>query len=176
MSRPITYSRTYPSYHPKAGEPTHFVEKIWNEFCPPNMDYKMLCDLNPDLSHDILFPFWKSIDKDVKAYKKHTVRSGHRWKKGDIFSPRVWGNDVNPKSGRKGPYHSKQIIIAPDTVIKNVWDISFDGKEFKMAGAQATTIIQLIANNDGLLLHDFKSWFPKPFDGQIISWSPIILY
>lgn len=32
MSRVITFSRTYPSYHPKAGQPTYFVEKVMNSF------------------------------------------------------------------------------------------------------------------------------------------------
>lgn len=64
---------------------------------------------------------WKSFDP-----KGHTVRAGHRFKPGDIVSLRVWGNDVNPKSGRSGPYHSKQIIIAPDIQVKKTWDFEID--------------------------------------------------
>lgn len=37
MARVITFSRKFPSYHPKAGQPTHFVEQILNSF-----DLKML--------------------------------------------------------------------------------------------------------------------------------------
>ena len=31
MARIITFSRTFPAYHPKAGEPTYFVEMILND-------------------------------------------------------------------------------------------------------------------------------------------------
>lgn len=29
MSKVITFSRTFPAYHPRKGEPTYFVEKFW---------------------------------------------------------------------------------------------------------------------------------------------------
>jgi hypothetical protein len=35
MSKVLTFSRVFPSYHPKAGHPTYFVEKMlqwyWSE-------------------------------------------------------------------------------------------------------------------------------------------------
>lgn len=54
-------------------------------------------------------------DKFINGFsKEHTIRKGKRWKVGDKFSPRIW-------SGK--PYKSKQIILAPDTEIKQVFDI-----------------------------------------------------
>jgi hypothetical protein len=32
MSRVLTFSRVFPAYHPKAGQPTGFVEKIWKGY------------------------------------------------------------------------------------------------------------------------------------------------
>lgn len=110
MSKVLTFSRVYPSYHPKAGQPTYFVEKIvkslhWDRPHPP-------VDIRADFDSDIYI--------NVQP-KHHTIRAGHRWKVGDWFRPVVWGNDINPKSGRSGPYHSKQIIFAPDIQVKKTW-------------------------------------------------------
>jgi len=32
MARHIKFSRTYPAHHPKAGQPTYFVEKFLRSF------------------------------------------------------------------------------------------------------------------------------------------------
>ncbi|MGL4598529.1 MAG: hypothetical protein ACRCYO_13510 [Bacteroidia bacterium] len=29
MAKVITFSRVFPAHHPKKGQPTHFVEKVW---------------------------------------------------------------------------------------------------------------------------------------------------
>lgn len=159
MSKVITFSRTFPSYHPRAGQPTFFVEKI-------------LAGLS-----DMHYPDFK-IPKEFKNYdwyeyyncnqpKYHTMRAGHQWKVGDKFSPRIW-------SGK--PYNSKQIIIAPDIEIKKVWD--FEIKNNMVLVNDKSTIAELIAINDGLNNKDFKEWFqfPKPFEGQIICWNESIEY
>ncbi len=174
----ITFSRTFPAYHPKSGQPTGFIEKIYagladssdGEFIIPN-------DANE---------FW-----DFHTYyncttpKHHTIRAGNRWKVGDKFSPRVWGTDINPKSGKSGPYQSKQIIIAPDITIAKIWDIKIEGwhiwinKEYFSVDYHNNQVAKL-AENDGLSVRDFWDWFPcKPaeiFTGQIISWSDKIEY
>jgi hypothetical protein len=188
MSRVLTFSRTFPSYHPKKGQPTYFVEKLNKSL--PVLGYGVIFF---DLIHNDI-PFF-----DIEYYKTcepkgHTIREGHRWKVGDKFSPRVWGTDINPKSGRSGAYQSKQIIIAPDIEVKKVWDyeVKCDPKierwylnntmvsESNGITAQWFNIglIQEIAKNDGLELVDFLNWFkhPKPFDGQIICWDSSINY
>lgn len=151
MSRVITFSRTFPSYHPKAGQPTYFVEKIWKSLGGASVPYATFSSLN-----------WR----EVEGIKHHTIRAGHRWKVGDWFSPRVW-------SGK--PYNSKQIIIAPDIQIKNIWDFEihsgwafFDGQRKSDVGTFGR-----LANNDGLEFQDLKDWlkYPKNFDGQIICWN-----
>lgn len=174
MSRVITYSRTYPSYHPRAGEHTYFVEKIWLNL-PIQISYKLICDLNPNLSVDLKWKFWRSINHDIIEKKYHTIRAGNRWKVGDWFSPRVW-------SGK--PYDSKQIIIAPDITVKKVWD--FEIKVSPGHGMRIWINNNIIDSdtenrlflNDGLSKPDFLEWFkfPKKFDGQIICWDESINY
>jgi hypothetical protein len=170
MSKVRTFSREFPSYHPKAGQPTYFVEKIWNDI-QLYATYKLICDLNPLVPVDILWTFWKSIEGKIDEEKGHTIRAGNHFKVGDKFSPRIW-------SGR--PYNSKQIIIAPDIEVVKVWDIEVvwrgDCQEFVMPSAQTKTTISEIAKNDGLELNDLLNWFNKPITGQIISWSKTISY
>lgn len=77
MSRVLTFSRVYPSYHPKAGEPTYFVEKIWQSI--PGL-YR-----DTNLPGDVLFDEqYRYLRNDFTA-KYHTIRAGHRWKAGDWF-------------------------------------------------------------------------------------------
>lgn len=201
MSRVLTFSRTFPSYHPKKGQPTYFVEKLNKSL--PIWKYGIIFT---DLIHNDI-PFF-----DIEYYKTcekkyHTIRAGHRWKVGDKFSPRVWGDDTNPKTGRSGPYQSKQIIIAPDLEVKKVWDfkivtedddgesdwsyVEFLGKTYTCYGYGNHDDFKIveIAKNDGLEIRDFYEWFltgrtkkqrlnnePKIFDGQIICWNENINY
>ena len=163
MSRIITFSRYFPAYHPRKGEPTYFVEQIYNGFYSKNnlMDYPNGLDVNDF----------------VKGIKHHTIRAGNRWKVGDKFSPRVW-------SGK--PYNSKQIIIAPDIEIKKVFDVNF-----RIRGSINFRIVnhryhfdhekmKLLAKNDGLSYDDFMAWFCNgkdwDFKGQIICWNENIIY
>lgn len=178
MSKVITFSRVFPAYHPRKEEPTFFVEKIWEGMS--KMDW-------PEPELNTAQRKWFNANFAVNIYdtKYHTIRSGHRWKAGDKFSPRVWGDDINPKSGRSGPYHSKQIIIAPDIEIKKVWKFEIAGNCFrinekiKMGESESDfELLDMIAVNDGLNRHDLLEWFryPKPFSGQIICWNENIIY
>lgn len=188
MSRVMTFSRHYPGYHPRAGEETFFVEQIYNSIgLKLGITYES-GDL-PKEMHGLVNDFFLL---DGRMKKHHTIRAGNRWKVGDWFSPRVWGNDVNPTSGRSGPYQSKQIIIAPDIQVKKTWDfvitvaddvtgVFIDGwpfyEEYLKAEVGPIELAEL-AKNDGLTVPDFKAWFkwPKPFSGQIICWNENIEY
>lgn len=170
MSKVITFSRVFPSYHPKAGQPTYFVEKIWksiNEASVKHLDV-------PDIS---LHTFFECEPKH------HTIRAINPkskkpriWKAGDWFSPRVWSGE---------PYNSKMIQFAPDIQIKKVWDFETDGCDFYINGnlaAYASSPSEMflanLAANDGLQEQDLLDWFqfPKDFTGQIICWNETIEY
>jgi hypothetical protein len=180
MSRVITFSRTFPAYHPRAGEPTYFVEKLYKSILKPT-DHVPITGIESGLS---LFAL-----ADAQP-KHHTIRAGHRWKVGDWFSPRVW-------SGK--PYNSKQIVIAPDIQVKKVWDFEMDkcgvcaiakpGKQviytFEYDDQWPDSLDNDIAKNDGLTPADFYFWFSRSpefkrsedgFSGQIICWNENIEY
>lgn len=169
MSRVLTFSRTFPGYHPRKGEPTYFVEKIYKSLYLMKVIPNKLVGVYSQETFENCYP------------KHHTIRSGHRWKVGDKFSPRVW-------SGK--PYQSKQIIIAPDIEVKKVWDFDIEGSDWFIDGRRkyATTgdgfDSHKLATNDGLDIQGFDSWFTDSpsfnkspiFNGQIICWNETVNY
>lgn len=189
MSKVITFSRTFPSYHPRKGEPTNFVEKVWMSFIDLGLISMSRCC---ELSRETGFGWFdmNNIRKCPFTPKGHTIRKGHRFKAGDYFSPRVWGNDINPKSGRKGPYHSKQIIIAPDIEVKKVWNMHFEwmrkegDAEYTLYGFINDKLVTpetaiTLADNDGLTVEDMNYWFAKVKhmeEFQIICWNEKVNY
>ena len=165
----LTFSRVFPAYHPKAGQPTYFVEKILHSF--KTRHYELLDSARPLIDHEFFLHNYQP--------KYHTIRKGNRWKVGDFFCPRVWGNDVNPKTSRSGPYQSKQISFSIWIQVKKVWDIEMDKDGvFKINGKYFDVTSGDFSCNDGLSADDLLNWFPigKPFTGQIICWNDEINY
>lgn len=159
MAKVITFSRAFPAYHSRKGQETFFVEKVLKSF----MMIKGV-SINDVDALELDETIW-----DKCKPKHHTIRAGHRFKTGDMFSPRCW-------SGR--PYHTQQVILADDVKIEKVWDFVFhrgkmyiDGERFLMAEVD-------VAKNDGLSEKDFLAWFkyPQDFHGQIICWNENIKY
>jgi hypothetical protein len=176
MSKIITFSRVYPSYHPRRGEPTYFMEKIWRSF-PLSTSYYDLITLNPD-KEQIAEDVWKSVLMNWASVtpKHHTIRAGNRFKAGDKFSPRVW-------SGK--PYNSKQIVIAPDITVVSVWKFEIDQNGvYSINGKYIDEQTEYnLAMNDGLTEMDMQFWFipdfkkwNKTFVGQVICWSENVNY
>ena len=93
MARAITFSRYFPAHHPKKGQPTLFVEKIWKSFAVRALNeifYQPMVedinDLNAHLSDYVLLSdFRKSLlanyggSNNIEP-KKHTIRKGTRCK------------------------------------------------------------------------------------------------
>lgn len=172
MSRVLTFSQTFPVYHPRAGQPTYFVEKLWESIYLEHAGWEGFWPL-------FFFPLINSGNGfDIGLHgkyqpKHHTIRAGNRWKAGDKFSPRVW-------SGK--PYQSKQIIIAPDIEVKKVW--SFDllnrnGQAIPIINGveRKTETLLKLAINDGLDMFDLLDWFKFPkqkiTNFQIICWNEV---
>jgi len=182
----ITFSRTFPKTHPRAGEPTYFMERIWKMLTTGNLrdtEYSVWANVPRKMKdgHWQLPHLWRDQMADDNFLPKfHTIRAGNRWKVGELFSPRVW-------SGK--PYASKQIAFAPPIKIEKIWDISIkivNGEDVTVKLNNRSILLQdlmPIALNDGLELNDFVAWFnlhPKKkeqvFTGQIICWNPNINY
>jgi len=174
MSRVITFSTRFPSYHPKAGQPTEFVEKIWESLYPDIVGWSGFGELSQQFNVGL---------NNIYDPKHHTIRAGNRWKAGDKFSPRIW-------SGK--PYQSKQIIIGPDIEVKRTWKIElvphlwWDECVVKIEGVRLTSYdFERLAKFDGLSPRDMLLWLAgpnmassirKPFDGQIVCWNDKVSY
>lgn len=177
----IKFARKYLKGHPKYGEDTFFVEKIW-----ANNDALKGVYIKP-LSTEILEAEYKNYLKKDFYPKGHTIRKGDRWKAGDKFDAAVWYDR---------PYASKQIIIGMDIPIVRTYKfdvlvypsyalINLDGRPITRKTKEEDRIVwdglrnlKTIALNDGLETQDFISWFqfPTEFHGQIIVWDPNIDY
>jgi len=181
MTKVLTFSRTFPANHPKAGQCTYFVEKFWNSFNLEAYDQTFLMDysdeiklsLNKKVHTSHIHNFFFSLNQHQReglGPKHHTIRTGNNWKVGDKFSPRVW-------SGK--PYNSPQITIAPDIEILKVWkfDCDIEGV-FYLDGKWIDVTSTKLPENDGLSSDDLLDWFPvgKIFSGQIICWNSDINY
>lgn len=173
----ILFSRHFPKGHPKAGQPTWFVEKV--EAC--------LADIIPgwEMSKTFTLHEWEPY-YNCTMPKGHTIRVGSRWKVGDMASLRVWSG---------APYRTKQIEFA-QVEVKKVWQIEIYQNEqywqFNLDGKQVNweqpdfnidQFVDELAKNDGLTTADFLNWFtvhPKKkdavFRGQIICWNAAINY
>lgn len=158
----MTFSRFFPGYHPRNGEPTYFLEKLWAGW----LKIGLIDDIFV-MREDVCFDF--GVYKDCTP-KYHTIRAGHRWKVGDKFSPRVWSGT---------PYRSKQVVIGPDIEVKKVWDIRIKPGLYWINDKPFFNIY-LLAERDGLEMNDLVNWFHlkpgKVFDGQIICWNENIKY
>lgn len=143
----LTVSRTFPKTHKRAGELTHFVEKILVGQYDKNEKF-YLQDTKADFDREVFF--------ECREPKLHTIRANYEfWSKriaeiqngNAVLSLRYW-------SGK--PYNSKQVEICKIDHNSPV-------------GIQKITIplmnnidaIRELSKNDGLSLEDFEEWFKK---------------
>jgi hypothetical protein len=171
----LTFSRHFPKGHPKAGQATYFVEQILNAILPRGINNIINRD---DINPAVLPLINDFILLDGTTQKHHTIRTGSRFKPGDMASLRVWSDK---------PYRSKQIEFA-QVEVKKTWDITIGDGNYSIDTIHQGSFIpdcglQKLAGNDGLHVDDFWSWFnihPKKqndvFAGQIICWSDKIEY
>ena len=151
MARVITFSTVFPAYHHRAGEPTHFVEKILASLVG---------------------------QQNSVSPKNHTIRAGNRWKIGDKFSPIIWSLPGGRfKKGNKQIQFAPDIEIKKIFDIYICFAdkiISIDGCEFVI---NYDEVLKRLATNDGLRVDDFIYWFGQiPFTGQIICWNENVNY
>lgn len=157
----LILSKTFPKWHPKAGQPTYFKEKmhnglLWNKGM--NIGYSQ----TPSYA----------IPGDIQL-KLHTLRGNYeRWEK--IFEEIDRGEACLVLKQWSGvPYRSKQETIA---VLTKEDGIGLQKLDLKLASFSPfyievdrideerrtdTIHVGLLANNDGLSLTDWQFWFEK---------------
>lgn len=175
--RVITFSTKFPSFHPRAGQPTQFVEKIILSLIGiGHISIGRAAEIGKEFGMDSINSIYE-LRKNRLPEKHHTIRAGNRWKVGDKFSPRIW-------TGL--PYRSKQKEFVHPIEIVKTWKFevdengvpSLDNFYISNDGTE-----EEIATNDGLSMEDFSEWIIMPcfrkgkqFTGQIICWNEEITY
>lgn len=156
----LTVSTHYQSKHPKQGESTYFVEKIFACLADKIEGFKIPKDFQE-------YDFHRYYNETM--LKGHTIRANYElWKKRideviagrAILSIRIW-------TGK--PYNSKQIEIARITKennpgIQKVYiDIHCDESNIESSirakVEEKEVDASLLAKNDGLNIVDFARWF-----------------
>lgn len=111
MSKIITFSTKFPAHHPRKGESTDFVGKIWASLLA--VDYDLYSDyLHPDGRPDNILSAGEYIKQFGDKQKHHTIREGNKKRVGDFIHPHYW-------IGR--PYHTAKFAFAPPIEIKKIW-------------------------------------------------------
>lgn len=150
MSKVITFSRVFPAYHPRAGQPTGFMEKLLKSLYPDTTYYPVCCEWcgwmgmscacggggqiadTGDYS-DPTCPkcFSTKLEGDLSAFdfiNTYYLESCGTPKHHTIRAGNRWkvGDKFSPRVWSGKPYASKQIAIAPDIEIKKIWRYKID--------------------------------------------------
>lgn len=147
-------SRTYPAYHPKKGQLTHFIDRIIYGIKYHNSNYHPTFHWGNDKIHTFRgnFPLWKKRIDEVLAGNAEIVLKYHslgRYVKGNkqiefVRLDKDSGVGVQPVK-----------LYGDDTA--NVWD----SDNITRDEWPHIEFFETIAKNDGLDVQDFKDWFEK---------------
>jgi|688.fasta_scaffold523709_2 hypothetical protein len=146
----LTVSRTFPTTHARAGEPTHFLEKIISAIGGYENQLGKATGANkisPKI-HTIRanYNLWKKRMDDVQAGKA-------------VISLRYWSEK---------PYNSKQIEFArldkdSGCGVQEIY-FKYECVLYPRVSIDKPVLnLELLAQNDGLSKEDFKEWF-KSYD------------
>lgn len=191
MSKIITtFSRKFPTHHPRKGVDTFFCEQIYNSiginYCKQDELLSSLQKWNPSQPDYILIEFIQSLIPFISEtdQKHHTIRNGYRAKIGDQIKPCIW---LFP--GGRFAKGNQMIQFAPLLEIKSIYNFEMDhigffsiNKRPYLLPEHAAEINQL-AKNDGLKMQEFYDWFTTSpgirnteFQGQIRVWNKELKY
>jgi len=159
----IMFSRVFPAYHPRKGEPTYFVEQM----------LKQLIINGKASTEDLKGEFVNCKILGEVGYKGHTIRKGHHFTEGDYFKPKVW---------TLLPYKSVKHQFAPPVMVEKTFWFQIKNNRIYI-NTVALCQYAKVAENDGLSEgSDFACWFGlekdicEDFDGQIICSNNQINY
>ena len=96
MSKVITFCKEFPKTHCQSGNPTYFAEKLLKSLGIEFVEKEAVSIAAgfTDLRKDSINDFGAMKDIQIQRIselheKKHTIRKGHRFKEGDLFSPPI---------------------------------------------------------------------------------------
>jgi hypothetical protein len=138
MKAVLLLSKTFFPAHPKAGEETHFANKV------------LAATGN------------QTICPEVFEEKKHTCRRNYEYWKKKIDRLKATGGELSIRQWSGKPYRSKQEIVAtiPAEDVE-VQRLSFHHNPYGWTTCVDSRCVPIatIASNDGLTKDDFVAWF-----------------
>lgn len=192
----LMISKTFPAYHPRKGQHTNFIQKIWKTFPDLKVSEYKHNFFEQDFKKSIVWCY-----RVVDGEKRHTIRVNYDlWKKradkinkGEaVLSLRQWTG--SPYNFKKDGSKQVEFLRLTKVNIQKIWikgySITMGGKEQKfLLSSCGDCYIDLdkLAVNDGLGFEDFKNWFAPPiknkakekamnFSGAIIHFNPNFKY
>lgn len=147
----LMVSRTFPSWHPKKGQPTYFLEKI-------------LRARNKRPKKQLFIQH--GLDYSIKETKIHTIRSNFDFWHKRISDIHYGGFELSLRYWEGMPYKSRQIellkIPGKDLSLQKLIFIDGDINRPTIAGNGSAVFgisPDMLSENDGLTLEDWKQWF-----------------
>lgn len=153
----LRFAYTFPEWHPSKKLPTGFAEKICKSAEKSAETWMGMADID-----------WVQFYHPELKPKHHTIRKGNEYNVGDRFIPMLTkpGMDYYP-------------VFKPYIEVRSVYKFEMVDGVYFLENSQLTDAqLEVIAQNDGLSISDFKAWFErdKSFQGQIICWSNNVKY
>lgn len=182
----LSFSTAWPKRMGKwAGEPTYFVEKIWER-------------LQHEIKSEVDFYWWFDAVNDAGYYqpsseykwthKLHTIRKGNRWKVGDkihmVINNRTrdrfqFAPVMEAKSVQEIEIDYYDIYREVRVNNKLIYreEQPFDEVEEYEYSDEFETVLDRLVRNDGFeSVEQFFTYFSTDFKGQIVSWVDSIEY
>ncbi|MDR1022889.1 MAG: hypothetical protein LBL94_06435 [Prevotellaceae bacterium] len=150
----VLLSKTYFQKHPKAGEETHFAQKVKSGISNETWQICRDCRVVEKFYGDCCGFLPMKISKKI-----HTCRSNYSYWAKKIVRLKEVGGVLSVRQWSDVPYRSPQetVVDIPDEVV-SVQKLTFDKYDgVRIDGKHVE--LETLANNDGLSAEDFKSWF-----------------
>lgn len=151
------------------GNPSIFIEKIWASIILNKLDgiNKVQYYVYANLYKNQFGKAWDSFMEEV-APKLHTIRSGKRWKAGDLIHFVVnAGSTTDFQFAPVLQCHSVQDFEIKYTPQSEFPIVCIEGKEIQL--------LQQWVINDGFdSVSGFFTYFNANFTGQLVHWTELI--
>ncbi len=155
------------------GKPSLFIEKIWTSIIRNKIDGigSVQYDAYAELYKSQFGKSWDGFMEEVEP-KQHTIRSGKRWKAGDLIYFVV--NTNFSTYFRFAPVlkcQSVQDIEIKYTGQEKIPIVLIDGTEIQLLENYQSIVEQLVMNDGFDCTDSFITYFNADFTGQLVHWT-----
>lgn len=170
-----------PEMGPLAGMPTYFPDKImksmWEYYGKETNFFINNWSKETEEKFELVKPFrdMSAMERERLTPKPHTIRRGHRWKKGDKIHM-----VINNRTKDRFQFAPVIKCTKVDSVEINHWwyDEEKTTSNFSTVKINGKSLewkdIEKLSENDGFpSVESFFDFFNEDFEGQIIHWTDL---